>query len=483
MFENAATTFASLAILGLAGYSYHRYYKRLVLMKIEGAFKPGDPVLELAGASHKEQHGVSEEEEHNNSLYSRDEQDIVNAIVSGEKLGHYYLIIGEKGSGKTNLLVRGMHRVAGEGISMLEAHGDLEIFRIRLGKALDFEYHEDYIGSLFSIRGPRDTTPLLDIERAFNKLEKVALRRRETIGRPLVLIVNSCHLLRDNEDDQDLLELIQQRAEQWAASKLVTVILNSDDYWVYERLKLNASRMEVIPVTDLPKDRAIAALRGYRRTLYGEEPTRQELEDVYDRVGGRLAFLHRAANAADMRRECEHICETEKTWFLSQCTILGMEADDDTLDQQKYASTAMVLAKALVDKQQEMDRTYDPERGHILPEIPLHEARQIMTRVDFIQKHDHVNIFTIDSRAMVRADSVPMQRAFQEICAQPGFDAHLEGTLQRIGDIESLGRTRELVAKDLWNQGKYKFTTMPAGGRGSGGTSTTVEVVPGETES
>jgi hypothetical protein len=79
-----------------------------------------------------------------------------------------------------------------------------------------------YIGSLFSIRGPRDTTALLDIERAFNKLEKVALARRKKGTPPLVLILNSAHLVRDDHDGQDLLEMIQQRAEQWAASGLIT---------------------------------------------------------------------------------------------------------------------------------------------------------------------------------------------------------------------------------------------------------------------
>lgn len=81
---------------------------------------------------------------------------------------------------------------------------------------------QSYIGSLFSIRGPRDTTALLDIERAFNKLEKVALSRRRTGSPPLVLIVNSTHLVRDDHDGQNLLEMIQQRAEQWSASGLVT---------------------------------------------------------------------------------------------------------------------------------------------------------------------------------------------------------------------------------------------------------------------
>lgn len=469
---------------------------------MENAFAPGDPVLDLTSRKNTpplnklpNAHGGSQNSEH---WYPRNEQEKVNAIVSGADKGQYYLIVGEKGCGKTSMLLRAMHLVAGEGVSMLDAHADTEIFRIRLGKALDFEYHEDYIGSLFSIRGPRDTTPLLDIERAFNKLDKVALRRRERVGKPLILIINGMHLLRDNEDGQNLLELIQQRAELWAASHLVTVILNSDDYWVYERLKLNASRLEVLPVTDLPKYRAMAALRAHRLKYFNVEPSASMLAQIYDRVGGRLAFLNRVAKSPDMLKTCEEICQTEKTWFLNQCWVLGEEMDDDVMDQQKYAvslhlsystlemtcidkivqSAAMVLAKALTERQKEMDEPYDPERGHILPEIPLHEARQIMTRADFIQSYDHVNIFTIDSRAMVRADSVPMQNAFREVCDRPGFDEHLEATLTRISAIESLGRTRELVAKDLWNDGAYRFTTRNS--RGAVDREMSVQVVKGE---
>lgn len=107
-----------------------------------------------------------------------------------------------------------MRKTDGDGCSMFEAHADLEIFRIRLGKALDYEYHEDYIGGYFSERGPRDTTALLDIERAFNKLEKVALMYRKEKNKPLVLVINQTHLIRDDSDGKDLLELLQQRAEQ-----------------------------------------------------------------------------------------------------------------------------------------------------------------------------------------------------------------------------------------------------------------------------
>lgn len=460
MFESSATTSASLLVLGMAGYGYHKYYKYLVLQKMENAFKPGDPVLEMAAMDEE----TSKEKTNGLQWIRQTEQAKIDAVVSGRDTGHYHLLIGEKGTGKSSMLLDAMQKVDGEGISMFEAHADLEIFRIRLGKALDYEFHEDYIGSLFSIKGPREgNTALLDIERAFNKLEKIALKRRDgqkrrqKLARPLVLIINSTHLLRDDEDGRDLLELVQQRAEQWAASNLVTVVLNSDDYWVYERLKQYATRMEILPVLDLPKDQAMSALKQYRTRYFGEEPTSGIIEQVYDLVGGRLTFLARVAKAQDMLQTCHEICHMEKVWFLNKCWILGEAMDDDVMDQQKYASAAMVLAKALVDQEAEAESTYDPEKGHLLPQIPLHKAREIMTRADFIKDYDHINIFTIDAQAMVRADSVPMQNAFREICGQPGFEEHLNATLDRISAIESLGRTREIIAKDLVS-GRYRIS-------------------------
>ncbi|KAK8012602.1 hypothetical protein PG991_009977 [Apiospora marii] len=445
MVESAMTTLGSVLVLGggfaLAAYVYHKSYKHLQLRKMANAFQPGDPVLELSAHS---KDTPDPDAEH---WIPRPEQAKIDQIIHGEGKGHYFLIMGEKGSGKSSMILEAMRKNDGDGCSMFEAHADLEIFRIRLGKALDYEYHEDYIGGYFSERGPRDTTALLDIERAFNKLEKVALMYRRERNKPLVLVVNQTHLIRDDNDGKDLLELLQQRAEAWAAAGLVTMIFNTDDYWVYERFKQLAARMEVISVADLPKTQAVAALRKYRAKYFKENVPPSILEQVYDRVGGRLNFLNRVAKSSDMMATCDRIKEIEKTWFLNQCWILGMEMDDDVMDQQKWASGAMVLAQALVDKEESMDKTYDD----------MHKAQQIMTRSDFIRELDRLNLFTITSNAEVRASSVPMHLAFKEICSEEGFRQFLEDTLQRIGDIESLGRTRELVAKDLVLGGKYEF--------------------------
>ena len=113
------------------GWSYTRYYKVQVLSKIENAFKPGDPMLELSG---KDKGPGSEVD-----WIRRDEQPQINAMMDGTDQGHYFLIVGEKGQGKSSMLLEAMHRVDGDGISMLDCHSDPEIFRIRLGKALDFE--------------------------------------------------------------------------------------------------------------------------------------------------------------------------------------------------------------------------------------------------------------------------------------------------------------------------------------------------------
>lgn len=114
---------------------------------MENAFKPGDPVLEIAAMSQSPPPGSTRDEDDKESEHwiARIEQDKIDAIVNGTDRGHYHLLIGEKGTGKSSMLLEAMRKVDGEGISMFEAHADLEIFRIRLGKALDFEFHEEYV--------------------------------------------------------------------------------------------------------------------------------------------------------------------------------------------------------------------------------------------------------------------------------------------------------------------------------------------------
>lgn len=101
--------------------------------------------------------------------------------------------------------------------------------------------------------------------------------------------------------------------------------------------------MSVISVVDLPKAEAIASLRRYRRRYFHEKPTNEILEQVYDRVGGRLAFLNRVAKSPNMLETCDEILEVEKTWFLNQCWILGTEMDDDVMDQQKFAVSISLM--------------------------------------------------------------------------------------------------------------------------------------------
>lgn len=295
----------------MVGYGYNRYYKSMILEKMENAFKPGDPVLDLAATgktgSVNGTLSLADDEQQREHWVLRDEQTLIDSIVDGTTRGQYHLLVGEKGTGKSSMLIDAMAKIDGEGCAMFDAHADPEIFRIRMGKALDFEFHEDNIGALFSIRGPRDASALLDVERAFNKLEKVAMRRRQRVGKPLILIFNSMHLVRDDEEGRDLLELLQQKAEQYAASNLATFIFNSDDYWIYERLKQYATRMNVIPILDLNKPKAISALAQYRKKYRRENTEYKVLEQVYDRVGGRLSYLGRVAKTDDMVKTADHI--------------------------------------------------------------------------------------------------------------------------------------------------------------------------------
>ena len=90
-----------------------------------------------------------------------------------------------------------------------------------------------------------------------------------------------------------------------------------------------------------------------------------------------------------------------------------------------------------------------PFDGHVIPAIPQHLCRRIMTRADLLERLDHCNVIVIDTQSNDRASSVPMMRAFREICAEDGFEELLENVLNRISEVESLGRTREVEFKDL----------------------------------
>ena len=129
----------SLLGLGLGGYAYSLFYKRTVRSKIENAFSTGYSSQERValgriafGSEEKVQEIVEKE-----FWVPRWEQEQVNDIVSGKTRGKYYLIIGERGTGKRALLLEAMRKVNGDGIAMLEAHSELEVFRTRLGKAID----------------------------------------------------------------------------------------------------------------------------------------------------------------------------------------------------------------------------------------------------------------------------------------------------------------------------------------------------------
>lgn len=147
--------------------------------------------------------------------------------------------------------------------------------------------------------------------------------------------------------------------------------------------------------------------------------------------------------------------------------LVDLEASAESTDAED-PSTADTTAGSTTTKALQ---TYDPVSGHRLPSVPMHIAQQLQTRADFVRELDRMNLFTITSTARMRASSVPMHRAFREICHQPGFRDHLAKTQDRIDAIESLGRTRELVAKDLVLGGTYEIGREPdAGGRrGDGG--------------
>lgn len=448
--ETAAVMFASLALLGLAGLCYHRGYLWHTHRKVSMAFDGWDEDLR--------EYYSTRQAASNSDWIERDQQKLIDDIVSGRLTGRYFLLFGEKGTGKTSMMLSALGKVENFNVVSVEAHADPEIFRIRLGKALNFEFFEDYLGSLFSIRGPRENSAIMDIERAMNVLEQVAIIRKRQTKKPLIFIINNAHLIRDDDEGRNLVELLQQKAEALSGLGLATFVFNSDDYWLYERLKKLGTRLDIIAVADFTRTQAMQLIRSVRLRHFGEAISDQTAATVYHLVGGRAQHIAAVTAQPDMVKACHQLIDKEKHWFLNQCGLLGEDMDDDVMESGKFSTSAMILAREMVRiyNQNVKDAVLGGDAESIIPKIPLWRARQIMTRPDYIQKYDDLNLFTLDSHSRVKPDSMVMMHAFAEIASMPGFDELLDETLDRVAAIESLGRTRELVLKDLVLGGKYK---------------------------
>ncbi|KIJ65921.1 hypothetical protein HYDPIDRAFT_27136 [Hydnomerulius pinastri MD-312] len=458
LLDAALTTVVGLGIVFIGGVAYIAWYKKNVLDKIEQAFAAGyDPALDLANngeelkSASKGLDGDGDDGPWTEHL-RRQEQDWIDDIIKGRTRGHYYFLIGPKGGGKSTLMFDAMREVQAEGVAFLDAHPDLEVFRLRLGKALNYEFNEDSQTGLFQRRDPREGGPALDIERALNKLEKVALRLARRTGKPLVLVFNNIQHFKNDDDGQHMLLQLQQRAESWAAGGIVTVVFSSDDFWPYLLMRKVASRMHVLSIRDLSFPQARTALNQMhisRKKIHEDEAT---VDKAVSLIGGRLAYLSKVSRSRDMLESAQELLYGEKAWLLSQIGLIP-DCDDDVMDEQKWSSCSWLLLQEFVklyqDREKEREAAGQPWDPTDMPSIPYWRCRQIMTRADFMEELDRANIISIDVNLDVRPDSMLILHAARAVVEEEGFEDVLTGVRDRVDEIESLHRTRELTFKDL----------------------------------
>ncbi|CAE6468879.1 unnamed protein product [Rhizoctonia solani] len=379
--------------------------------------------------------------------------------MEGKEAGHYFLFLGPNGSGKTTMLVDAMRKVDADGVTICDAHPDLEVFRLRLGKALNYEYNEDSQTGLFQRRDPREGGPRLDIERAMNKLEKVAIRRARKRGRPIVVVINDIHLFKNDDDGRLLLQQLQQRAENWAESGIGTMVFCSDDFWPYSVMRQIANRMQIFSVKDLEPLEAFKALKKLRQESLGKANVESDevLAQASRVSGGRLAHLNRLARSRDIKHTLQNLKNNEKSWLLSNFGLIP-DCDDDVEEEAKWASCTWLLLREFVRRRIAMEEKFavskkageTPVIGHVpVPSIPYYECRRIMTRGDFLARLDQMNIISIDVHHQVQLDSMVTLEAAREVVSDPEFEPMLQGVLTRVDELESLGRTRELTFKDV----------------------------------
>jgi len=475
-------------LLGCGSLAYMSWYKRRVIDKMVQAFDPDfDPVIYLA------QQGI--EVAKVKLTPERTECDVVRNIIGGKEAGHYYLILGAKGTGKTTMIIDAMAEIQADGCAYFDAHSDTAITVDRFSEACNFSQNRDYLGNLLGLADQSGMNAFQMLERALHKLEAALIKRKQRSGKPAVIVMNSAHLLRD-EDGEKLLTVFQQRAEKWASAGVATFVFVSQDYSVYDILRRNSNRMDTLTVKDLSRDQAIEVLRGCRKHYFpNQEPLSDDaLERVYQIAGGRVNLLNKLARRTDAVKAADQLVEDDMQWLLSKTGIIE-DHDDDVMDEQKWAtcswllfselsrrhavfeSAAADLAESLsADSDESKDEiqgdiveiSADPTQDmvhkqgeDILPAVGLTwgEARQVMTRPDYISELDRLNMIHIDRHHRIYADNMALLRAMRRVTETEGFAERLESVMDRVAAIESLGRTRELLWKEQGPKGKIMVRT------------------------
>ncbi|GAC93972.1 hypothetical protein PHSY_001541 [Pseudozyma hubeiensis SY62] len=236
--------------------------------------------------------------------------------------------------------------------------------------------------------------------------------------------------------------------------------------------------------------------------LFSELATKQqELEELLDQYGGRLpAFVNQDTQEDPQYSSLAAQLHNDAGWFkakaspvpgLTRFTTAALRkddddrADDDADDKQTSIATGARLgasakdAHNVADDDDDDDDEEEHETAHRRlteslitdpsmdqeadvrgadvpnPHLTWGEARQVMTRPDFIMELDHLNIIHIDRHHHIRADSMPLLRAMRRVAGSEGYGDKLESVMDRVSAIESLGRTRELVWKEQGDGGKF----------------------------
>lgn len=70
------------------------------------------------------------------------------------------------------------------------------------------------------------------------------------------------------------------------------------------------------------------------------------------------------------------------------------------------------------------------------PKVTWNRAREVMTRPDFINDLDHLNIIQIDTEYNVRPDSRLMQTVIKEVISEDDFQERLDSVRERVDAIE-----------------------------------------------
>ncbi len=207
---------------------------------------------------------------------------------------YFYLIVGEKGIGKTSLIRKISNDNKGITYFDLTSVTSTNKFTDKIKRVLNIHDKNPWFSLYEWLLSISINSDILTLDSVFRYLEMAAITYKKKHGYRVIIAIDDINKI---SDEEILLEKILEHGKKWAYDDLITLVLIASYHPVLEKMKKisASSRMTIIELTNLPEEDSIEYLKQNNKNIKNPLVIKEAVKEI----GGRFIDLIYVINSVD----------------------------------------------------------------------------------------------------------------------------------------------------------------------------------------